>query len=722
MAEDSEIKKLVKEHAYDKLVKRHLKGEVVVFEIISLLEGENRFMRWDAALALSEIGGKDPEAIKGATPKLISLLDDKDDYIRWNAATALGKISEKDPEAVRGAIPRLISLLDDKDDHIRQEAISALGMIGKKDAEAIKAATPKLIRLLEDEHEYVRDNVAEALGRIGQKDPEAVRGAIPKLISLLDDVHKFVRGYAAWALGRIGAEEALKKLRELLNDSTEVYIYGEGKMIVGKVAREAIERIEAKPEIVLELSSTDFEPNAWEEMEIRLKNIGTAHAEAIRIDFSQEVEVTQLRLPERLQVGEERAATLLLMPLLNEGRLPMTVSLSFRDMIGRNYTAEKVFRLNVGVDARVEEVKEKVPLPPPRLLYFPTQLLPLYSSPTSLGKGGFARVFRVKRRNDGQEVAVKVPLNLDPATGKSFIREITSWQRLKHMNIVRLNDLNILPIPYLEMELCQKSLHELPKPLVAESAASMMFHVAEGLKYAHSQGIIHRDLKPQNILLLGEVPKISDWGLSKVVAETKSTAVQSFSPLYAAPEQLSPQKFGKPDHRTDIYQLGTIFYELATGELPFKGDNITELMGQIINTEPTKTSVRNPATNEVEPIIMKCLQKEMKERYQSVAEMQRDLAEYLKVEFRDSLSKSHGDMKRSGYYCAELCLVHLRVGDLGEALKYAVDLNNYASEEVKTDLAAIISELEFRSKEDMVISEEFLERAAIVLHQARMGR
>ena len=307
-------------------------------------------------------------------------------------------------------------------------------------------------------------------------------------------------------------------------------------------------------------------------------------------------------------------------------------------------------------------------------------------------------MFRAKRRSDRTEVAVKVPVNLDAPTGKSFVREIASWQPLRHINIVRLYDLNILPIPYLEMELCQRSLDELPKPLGVEQASSLMFHIAEGVKHAHSQGIIHRDLKPQNILLQGEVPKISDWGLSKVVAITTSSTTHGFSPLYASPEQLAPQKFGKPDHRTDIYQLGSILYELATGELPFKGDNITELMAQVISVEPTEISVLNPATGAIKPIVMKCLRKEMKERYQSVAEMQRDLAEYLKLEYKESLSKSRGDIKRSGYYCAELCLVHLKLGDLGDALKYAMDSSHYASEEVKAELADLIGELEYRSK------------------------
>ena len=81
-----------------------------------------------------------------------------------------------------------------------------------------------------------------------------------------------------------------------------------------------------------------------------------------------------------------------------------------------------------------------------------------------------------------------------------------------------------------------------------------------------------------------------------------------------------------------------------------------------------------------------------------------------------------GDMKRSGYYCAELCLAHLIKGELGEALKYAADLNHYASEEVKPDLDNLIEELQLRSKEGIGVAEELLERAGVVVHQVRMGR
>ncbi|WP_456423579.1 protein kinase domain-containing protein, partial [Thermococcus sp.] len=228
---------------------------------------------------------------------------------------------------------------------------------------------------------------------------------------------------------------------------------------------------------------------------------------------------------------------------------------------------------------------------------FLSQLAYKYSDVELIGKGGFARVYRAKRK-DGKIVAVKIPLSLDENTGKAFLREITNWLHLRHPNIVRLYDANILPIPFLEMEYCESSLAKLRKPLPVEVAAYLIFNIAEGLKYAHSKGIIHRDLKPSNILLKGFTPKISDWGLSKAMTETHSTTLASFTPFYASPEQTS-RRFEKPDHRSDIWQLGVIFYELVTGRLPFEGDDLIEVVSRIATDEPVPPGELNPEAKEV---------------------------------------------------------------------------------------------------------------------------
>jgi len=230
-----------------------------------------------------------------------------------------------------------------------------------------------------------------------------------------------------------------------------------------------------------------------------------------------------------------------------------------------------------------------------------------YSDFQYIGEGGFARVYMAKRR-DGKVVALKIPKALDPAIGRAFVREIANWMHLKHPNIVELYDVNVVPIPYLEMEYCESSLEKLPLPLSPDEASLIIFNIADGLKYAHSKGIIHRDLKPSNILLKKGLPKISDWGLSKVLGESMSTTTTtSFTPYYAAPEQVD-KKFGHTDERTDIWQLGVIFYQLVTGRLPFEGSLSQVIMG-ILGTKPAPPSKLNPEAEKVEPIILKMLAK-----------------------------------------------------------------------------------------------------------------
>ena len=291
---------------------------------------------------------------------------------------------------------------------------------------------------------------------------------------------------------------------------------------------------------------------------------------------------------------------------------------------------------------------------------------------------------------------------------------------MNHENIVKVYDYNILPIPYFEMELCDHSLADLPKPVEIEKAAWLVFNIAEGLKYAHSKGIIHRDLKPQNILLKDGVPKISDWGLSKVMAES-SSSIASFTPLYASPEQVKGES---KDERTDIWQLGVIFYELVTGELPFKGDSFVEIGMAIVTKQPVKPSEINPEAKEVEGIILKCLEEDKEKRYQSVKELQRDLAEYLGMKYRESLklSVSRKDFRRSAYYCCELLLINMKINNLVSAYNYASDLLSYADGEVRREVQELCEQLKVRMEYGMRdIPEELIKKAEIIAHKIRLG-
>ena len=200
--------------------------------------------------------------------------------------------------------------------------------------------------------------------------------------------------------------------------------------------------------------------------------------------------------------------------------------------------------------ARPESLEPPPIIPAPEQKnYFPRELEGKYTEIAYIGRGGIAWVFSARRKTDGVRVAVKIPISFDETTGKCFLNEIAAWETLRHENIVEVTAVNILPVPYVEMEYVPGSLEALEKPLPVWKAVHIVNGVTAGLQYAHEHGFIHRDIKPHNILLTEDVvPKITDWGMSKVLAaDIKKSSIAGFSLSYAAPEQVSPSEFGRTE-------------------------------------------------------------------------------------------------------------------------------------------------------------------------------
>jgi hypothetical protein len=267
----------------------------------------------------------------------------------------------------------------------------------------------------------------------------------------------------------------------------------------------------------------------------------------------------------------------------------------------------------------------EIPVSPPGV-QFPASLEQKYRDPEFIGEGGLARVFRVKRIKDGTVVAVKVPIRYDEATGTHFTRDMTVWQGLHHPNIIAIYAANILPVPYIEMEYARSSLAAMKFPVRESEALAIVRRVARGLAYAHAHGIVHRDIKPENILITDDgTPKITDWGLARPVTDARQSSVISFSPVYAAPEQIAPTRYGKPGARTDIYQLGVLLYEMLTGTVPFRSEEMLELNQAILSETPPRPVWPGVHVDRIRQIITKCLAKNPDDRYESVAALIADL-------------------------------------------------------------------------------------------------
>ncbi len=374
---------------------------------------------------------------------------------------------------------------------------------------------------------------------------------------------------------------------------------------------------------------------------------------------------------------------------------------------------------------------------------FPAALLSKYEPFELLGKGGFAAVFKVKRNSDGEILALKIP-RIDEKTSSSFIKEVAAWYNLNHPNIVRLYKSDLLPVPYLEMEYIKGvekdgisvlELEKYPKPLPEAEALKLIRGIAAGLSHAHSRGIYHHDLKPLNVLLQSDLdPKITDFGLAKIGARNSLTVHNAYSPLYAAPEQLDEALYGKSDLRTDIYQLGMIFYELLTGKLPYSGCSMGAVLGKILSKEvkPEAISRVDPTLSRYEGIVEKMLAQEKADRYQEVPEFLAalDALERLdreEEEMKESLEKTKQTLKISTsreeikkIVCevvkktAKVALLYAGVNEKPELLKALEDLRGYAGENLP-ELDSAISQLEYMVRNGIPVGKEFEESLKVLL-------
>ncbi len=294
-----------------------------------------------------------------------------------------------------------------------------------------------------------------------------------------------------------------------------------------------------------------------------------------------------------------------------------------------------------------------------------------------LGAGGMGVVVAAHHVQLEEKVALKflLPQALsNPEAVARFLREARAAVRIKSEHVARVSDVGTLPngAPYMVMEYLDGGdlaawLRE-RGPLPVEQAVDFLLQACVAIAEAHSLGIVHRDLKPANLFCVrradGQLTiKVLDFGISKLtdaargseppaVSMTRTSAFMG-SPLYMSPEQMSSAK--SANAQSDIWALGVILYELLAGRVPFLGEVVTEVVVEVTTKAPPPLrDFRPDVPPGIEAAIVKCLEKDRRNRFRNVAELALAVVDFAPKRARASVERITGTIQAAGLSASAL--------------------------------------------------------------------
>ena len=283
-----------------------------------------------------------------------------------------------------------------------------------------------------------------------------------------------------------------------------------------------------------------------------------------------------------------------------------------------------------------------------------------YRLDSAVARGGMASLFRATDLNDGRTVAIKVPhaeMEADPVLVERFRREQQIGQELDHPGIVKTYDGEersrlYMVIEWVEGRLLRAILEEaagsgeqgsrepggLERGLPIERATHFALEILDALDTMHKHGIVHRDLKPENIMVDEEDRiKLIDFGIAMKEDARRITFV-GMSPALGTPDYISPEqvKGQRGDHRSDIYSLGVMLYEMLAGQPPYTGSNPLAVMNERLLHDPEPVrKLRKEVAPELEEILNRALERDPRRRYQTAADMAWELEHQEQVGVED---------------------------------------------------------------------------------------
>jgi serine/threonine protein kinase/predicted Zn-dependent protease len=281
-----------------------------------------------------------------------------------------------------------------------------------------------------------------------------------------------------------------------------------------------------------------------------------------------------------------------------------------------------------------------------------------------IGRGGMGVVYKAEDNILGIKVALKIihPLYSSSANMvRQFKKETLLARSISHENVIRIHDIGVKDnINYISMDYIKgqnlKEFIRVSGALAVNTAINITKQICEALDAAHRKGVIHLDLKPQNIMVdnNGNVYTM-DFGLARSVASPATSLTKKImgTPAYMSPEQAKAEE---TDHRSDVYSIGIIMYEMFTGTLPFEAETRDEYIQKHIEEKPKPPSRVNPLIPDVlSKTILKCMEKDKKDRFQTVKDILEEIQQPL--EYRITYPQKKGKRKVKLLYAIPLVLL-----------------------------------------------------------------
>jgi serine/threonine-protein kinase len=560
----------VQNKAVDVIVK--IKHPETVNYLVNALKHESEYTRRSAVEVLNEVC--DPESVKD----LMQAIKDDDWWVRARAGDALAEIGG--PKVVRS----VVELIKDEDEDIRRTAIEILN--ATKDESAVDT----LIRATDDNDWWVRERAVDALAQIGNKK------ATPRLLDMLGKNPK-TDSIVINALGKIGDASIIPRIVPMLKQHDR-NIQAEAIKAISHLAdegnAETVRGILSKAKASDDRTIINCADKALKELDAR---------------FAPEVLEENVRA-EKIQASEQ-ASTLLI----------------------DNQDIQQFME-----EHREDTINEAAPGHPATAVLDIASLEPgniidgRYKFIEKIGKGAFGTVLLMQDKVVDEQLILKFlnpNVSSDEEMMKRFVHELRYSRKITHKNVIRIYDFLYLQGAYaISMEYFPSHTlsGEIPdnKPMKFDRALQFSNDIATGMSVAHQAGVIHRDLKPANILVNDDgLLKIVDFGVAAAASsgdtQLTKTGYVIGSPKYMAPEQILGKKV---DETADIYSVGVIMYEMATGIPPYSRGDHMSVMYQHVQGKATMCQEVNPdIPDDYAAVIAKAMSVDKTKRFKSMDEL-----------------------------------------------------------------------------------------------------